>query len=422
MSELLPIQTSFKNAAEIITRLKPSQSFYCLAPQVLQNNVETFINHFPGSVAWAVKSNPDPLVVRTISANGINDFDVASLPEVELIRSLCPNARLHFNHPVKAPEAIKTAYEQHGVVNFMVDHTDEIHKIAAMIGNPEKVTLLIRFFDPSIIPSSEYNFGKKFGAIPSEAVKLLVLATNLNFNVGLAFHPGTQYQKTGIYRHLLETAETITQEASKQANIKICRVNVGGGFPAYYPGETLPLMQDYFSTVRSAISDVKNRTFGPDCEFICEPGRALVADIASLVARVELKRDDGRIYINDGFYGGLMEQQFVDFTPPVRAYSADGIQIEADARDYEKYTVFGPTCDSLDTLRQKVSLPRSLKIGDYLEFGFMGAYSNASATRFNGFKPAPIMTVDHLDGWSHCSRPASVPLNGATLLRPDTTI
>jgi ornithine decarboxylase len=48
-------------------------------------------------------------------------------------------------------------------------------------------------------------------------------------------------------------------------------------------------------------------------------------------------------------------------------------------------TVFGPTCDPLDVLPEKLELPKDIEEGDFIEFGTLGAYGCATMTRFNGY-------------------------------------
>jgi Pyridoxal-dependent decarboxylase, C-terminal sheet domain len=50
-------------------------------------------------------------------------------------------------------------------------------------------------------------------------------------------------------------------------------------------------------------------------------------------------------------------------------------------------TIFGPTCDSIDVICRSVLLP-TLKVGDWLYFTNMGAYTMAAASSFNGFTPS----------------------------------
>jgi ornithine decarboxylase len=56
-------------------------------------------------------------------------------------------------------------------------------------------------------------------------------------------------------------------------------------------------------------------------------------------------------------------------------------------------TVFGQTCDGMDTIAQSEELPK-LEIGDLVYAEDIGAYSNASSTWFNGFAPAQVVHVN----------------------------
>ena len=55
--------------------------------------------------------------------------------------------------------------------------------------------------------------------------------------------------------------------------------------------------------------------------------------------------------------------------------------------------MFGQTCDGLDTISQSEELP-DLEIDDLVYSENIGAYSNASATWFNGFPPAKVVHVN----------------------------
>ncbi|HSR72064.1 MAG TPA: type III PLP-dependent enzyme, partial [Kiloniellales bacterium] len=53
----------------------------------------------------------------------------------------------------------------------------------------------------------------------------------------------------------------------------------------------------------------------------------------------------------------------------------------------------GPTCDSLDVVPGTFELPDDVREGDWIEIDQIGAYSNAMATRFNGFYPETLVEV-----------------------------
>ena len=58
-----------------------------------------------------------------------------------------------------------------------------------------------------------------------------------------------------------------------------------------------------------------------------------------------------------------------------------------------EYQLFGPTCDPVDRFARPVQLPAGLQEGDYIEFGLLGAYGSATATRFNGFDSSNYFDV-----------------------------
>ena len=62
--------------------------------------------------------------------------------------------------------------------------------------------------------------------------------------------------------------------------------------------------------------------------------------------------------------------------------------------DCDAFTVWGPTCDSLDVLAHKPILPMDIGQGDWLEFGLMGGYGSSTATVFNGFTSNRYVFVD----------------------------
>ena len=129
-------------------------------------------------------------------------------------------------------------------------------------------------------------------------------------------------------------------------------------------------------------------------ELIIEPGRALVTSSTSLLLRVKHQRGGVSVYLNDGAYGALMEVKFMHFTPPVRVWR--GPRLHDNDGNFEDFTVWGPTCDSYDVLPQAFTLPSDIDEDDWVEFGLMGAYTQASLTPFNGFDRRDQYWVDEV--------------------------
>jgi ornithine decarboxylase len=124
----------------------------------------------------------------------------------------------------------------------------------------------------------------------------------------------------------------------------------------------------------------------------CEPGRALCAGSVSLLTKVKLvRRQTGDVFLNDGLYGGLMEVCQAPSLMPFYRVIRDGRVVETAAAEY---TVYGPTCDPLDVLPGKLRLPADIREDDVIEFGGVGAYGTATATRFNGYGAFDIAVTD----------------------------
>ena len=65
----------FKSVEELINQLKPTEPVYSIRKKSIQLASKLFQNKFPGKVLYAVKTNPHPIVLKTIIESGIENFD-----------------------------------------------------------------------------------------------------------------------------------------------------------------------------------------------------------------------------------------------------------------------------------------------------------------------------------------------------------
>ncbi len=63
---------------------------------------------------------------------------------------------------------------------------------------------------------------------------------------------------------------------------------------------------------------------------------------------------------------------------------------EGDALQLIPCSVWGPTCDSIDCVRDLAYLPRGLGVGDWLVYENMGAYTLCAASSFNGLRRSDV--------------------------------
>ncbi|QJE72658.1 type III PLP-dependent enzyme [Aerophototrophica crusticola] len=364
------IQT-FADAAAMVAALKPEEPVYCYRPHELTRRARAFVDSFPGEVLYAVKCNPEPLVVRALWEGGIRHFDTASLPEIAEVRALYPEAGCYYMHPVKSRESIRAAYDQHGIRHYVVDHPDELEKLSDCTGRAGDVVVMVRL--ATARGAAVYDLGGKFGCTVEQGAALLSAAKDRGLRAGVCFHVGSQCLTPTSYLAALK----LVRQCLDMAGVEPAVIDVGGGFPTEYVGSDAPPLGDFMEAIRQGLNGIRRPA---DCCIWCEPGRGMVASGASLVVRVEMRRD-GFLYLNDGVYGSLCDLKFPGIHLPMRVVRPGG----QPSAELAPFGLFGPTCDCYDQLPGPYMLPADVREGDWIEIGQAGAYTTATRTRFNGF-------------------------------------
>lgn len=369
-----------------IKAINPNIPVYFLRPNAIKNSVEFFKKNFVSKneteILYSVKSNPEPAILKYLFKNGITHFDVASINEVKLINNLFKDdAKMYYMHPIKPYESIVEAYHKFGIRTFSLDTIDELNKIIKATKNAKDLNLCVRLAIPH--GHAAIDLSGKFGILPSESVNLIRKTRAVARNLGICFHVGSQCMDPLEYRHAI----TIAKETIQRAKVKIDILDIGGGFPSSYPGMMPKPLKNYFDEIFSAI---EYNNFGKKCKIWCEPGRALVAEASSLMVRVEARKGN-MLYINDGTYGGLFDAGHPGFVYPTKTMRIN--KKSKLSNETEAFGFYGPTCDSMDTMKGPFYLPKNIQAGDYIEIGQLGAYSRSIRTNFNGFNENLLIEV-----------------------------
>ena len=370
----------FKTVDELVSQLKPERPVYCIRKNSIHIASKTFQNKFPGKILYAVKTNPHPLVLKTIVESGITNFDVASIQEIEDIRKINSKAKCSYMHTVKSRESIKEAYFKYGVKSYSLDTKDELMKILESTNQAKDLELFVRVAVSN--EHAEIDLSKKFGALGTEASALLRLAKQYAKKVGLSFHVGSQCM------HPISYAKGITEIGNiiKRTKILPEYINVGGGFPAIYPDLIPQSLDNYFEEIKKGLENLKLEKLP---EIICEPGRAIVAESGSTIIRVNLRKKQ-KLYINDGTYGTLFDAGTPNIVFPAKLIKNGKII----SKKLTAFDFYGPTCDSMDYMKGPFLLPNNIKENDYIELGQLGAYGLTFRTQFNGYYSNEICEVE----------------------------
>ncbi len=124
-------------------------------------------------------------------------------------------------------------------------------------------------------------------------------------------------------------------------------------------------------------------------KFIAEPGRFFASAATCVATKIYSCKDKGKeqmLYVDDGVYG-TFNNVLYDHATPVPSKVMNG---KFDDSEEIPTTVFGPTCDGLDQMCEKsgTSLPRC-KVGEWLLWENMGAYTHTASFVFNGYTHIP---------------------------------
>ena len=313
----------FKSVENLIKQLKPEKPVYCIRKNSVTIASKFFQKNFPGDILYAVKTNPHPIIIKTLLESGINQFDVASIEEIKRVREFTSTAKCSFMHTIKSPESIKKAYFDFGIKIFSLDTKEELIKIIRNTKNAKDLELFVRVAVSN--EHAEIDLSKKFGALNSEAIGLLRLAKQYSKKVGLSFHVGSQCMHPISYSKGISVIGNII----KKTKIVPDYINVGGGFPTIYPDLVPHNMIEYFNEIKKSLENLKLEKMP---KIICEPGRALVAESGSTIVRVNLRKKQ-KLFINDGTYGTLFDGGTPNIVFPTKMIKENSSRIISKKND-----------------------------------------------------------------------------------------
>jgi len=353
---------------------------------LIKANYYTFCKYLPDvKPFYSIKANPEPKIVKTLYNEGCG-FDVASWEEFMIVYDMIErnhedkkafiNEKVIYANPVKRIDSLKKLNEYS--IRMTFDNYIEVDKIAQYCKNSR---LILRVDVPNT--GSVVELSTKFGANPKICLDLIKHAKKAGFNVeGLSFHVGSQCSNFENYIQAFQVTRKIFEQA-KDIGQELTFLDIGGGFPVPYD-EDVPSFETLAEVINNNISQYFDNS---EIRIIAEPGRFFVATTAVAIVEINGKanrNDKVYYYVNDGVYNTFSGVIFDHIQYHFKAFK-EGLLKES--------AVVGPTCDALDKISLNEQLPE-LNLEDLLYSENVGAYTNASATHFNGFPPAKIIHIN----------------------------
>mmetsp|Transcript_8218 Transcript_8218/g.11094 ORF Transcript_8218/g.11094 Transcript_8218/m.11094 type:complete len:529 (+) Transcript_8218:595-2181(+) len=438
--------------SEWVAEENAGEAFYMIDLGVVARRMQVWQQLLPRvHPFYAVKCCGDSGLLATLASMGAN-FDCASPAEMQSVLDLgvTPD-RIVYANPCKPARHISFSRTA-GVDLTTFDTATELAKCARLYPGG-RLLLRLRCDDPA----ARCPLGDKYGAELHEAEELIRLALSLNLQiVGLSFHVGSGATDPKSFTRAIAEARKVW-ETGLELGALFSILDIGGGFSGTVSSssstsllpESIPCPDESESSLSSesssgslaslafplyssfldgvALENVAAAinyaldTYFPSHEgvkFIAEPGRYFAESSATLYCSIFSKRvrhqpevsklieddageqngavgpDTHAYWIGDGLYGSFNSVLYDHATIETRTLKKGGSCNGGLCDDQELHysTLFGPTCDGLDTILRNVPLPE-LKLGDWLVFPNMGAYTLAAGSNFNGFGSADIPIV-----------------------------
>jgi len=175
---------------------------------------------------------------------------------------------------------------------------------------------------------------------------------------------GTGAQNPNAFYKAISDARIAFLEAQK-VGFKPTILDIGGGF-----------QDNSFESAASLIRKAISAEFPTGVTTIAEPGRYFACQSYTLITRVISRRRQlgsaaasgvaDMLYQSDGVYGNFLNVIMEKEKMVPRLIGA-----KKSPREYS-YSIWGPTCDSIDCVVREARFDSEVKVGDWLRYDNMG--------------------------------------------------
>jgi diaminopimelate decarboxylase len=339
----------------------------------------------PHSICYAIKSNMNLAVVRTLISRGCG-IDVTSGGELfRALRAGGDPSGFVYSGVGKTDAEIDQALEA-GIRMFNVESRAELRVIDARAARRGVVAPVGFRVNPDIDPQTHPYIStglrsSKFGIPIAEAVDAYAEAKALEHVrvVGVDCHIGSQLVSLQPIADALRLIRELVLEL-RDAGHDIALLDVGGGLGIRYGEERVPSPEEYGAVVLKAVSDL-------GCHIIVEPGRWISGNAGIFVSRVLYTQNNGDKHFV------VIDGAMTDVIRPTLYQAYQHIEPVGPPRQGSRVVdVVGPVCESADFLAKDRELP-TLERGDLLALHSAGAYGFAMSSNYNGRRRAAEVLV-----------------------------
>ncbi len=347
-------------------------------------------------VAYSVKANFNPSVIRTFATEGIL-FDLTAPSELVFVLKSGGSAENVMYTSITETMSEYEVVLKTGVRKVVVaSYNGLVNLIEAAARQNVTVRTMVRV-NPEVHVHAELRgsmghgkFGLQFNGGSQDSafhvLKKILTTPGLEFE-GFHFHLGSQVEDPSCYAEAIEKLEAFILNARRQlGEFPVNTLDIGGGLPAPY-GRKVPTPKEVGTKVvgqlNSLIESIGNRF-----TLVAESGRFLTAESTVLVSRVVNTKGFGEskyIYIDAGYHV-LLDSALLRHEYPVEV-------VPGGKQSPQKVVLVGRLCDPLDVFptsgRSRLG---GAEPGKLVMFRDVGAYSLVMNMPFHS-QPRPYVLM-----------------------------
>ena len=437
----------------IIKEQKSTNSLFIVDINAIFRRYKLWMKNLPNiEIFYAVKCNPDTVIIRTLADLGAG-FDVASKEEISMIENLdIPRDMIIFANPVKEESHITHA-ELENVHMMTFDNLSELDKIVLYYPRAKLVLRILVDDSKSKIPfGSKFgcpkeNIKKLFYYAQIRKLKI----------IGVSFHVGSECQHPSAFSDAIAYARKVFDLGKTFGfNMNLLDIGGGfPGHDTDESNDFFVSIADTIKQqLNDSFSDIPNlRVIAEPGRFFATSCCTLISSVIGVKKINDGQKKKYHYFINSNKYGmfnniindhatinfqllkeyegemveqigkpctnhslgklenktyeiidgpkyqqqfndpsNLEQEQSFEFDKHSSEFSDNDSDDENDVCKLYESVVFGQTCDSSDWIAQNIMLPK-LVPGNRLYATDHGAYTIASASKFNGFELPDILYV-----------------------------
>ena len=355
--------------------------FYYYDMHLLQQTldvVKTESGKYGYHVHFAIKANANPRLLTLIAKNGLG-ADCVSGGEVRAaLDAGFPANKIVFAGVGKADWEINLGLDN-DIFCFNVESLAELEVINELAAAKQKVASIALRINPEVDAHTHAKITtgmkeNKFGINLSQLASVTDRLADMKHVrlIGIHCHIGSQITDMSAFRNLTIRINEIQDDLAAKG-IVVENLNFGGGLGIdyYHPNHlSIPAFDNYFAAIHSLLQ------VRPGQQVHFEPGRSIVAQCGTLIARV--------LYVKEGETKkfAILDAGFTELIRPAMYDAYHRIENISSDEPVELYDVVGPICESSDVFGKEVELNKAHR-GDFLALRSAGAYGEVMASQYN---------------------------------------